>query len=113
MEVSQKVVLFGLVCLLQMVSAKNMGSIKIEGVDEPIYVVAPWWAEEFVSVHDDGFTLNGGGRIYFAKDPVDNFSDPFAYWQTPLIGHHLSYEIGKCPIYNKCIRTLFDYMFII
>ena len=88
-----------------MVSGKNMGSINIEGVDEPVYVVAPDWAEEFVSVQDDGFTLSKGGRIYFAKDPVDDFSDPFAYWQTPLIGHHLSYEIGKYLIYISNIKT--------
>ena len=81
--------------------AKNLGSINIEGVDGPIYVIAPDWSAEFVSVHDDGFTLSRGGRIYFAKDPVDDFSDPSAYLQTPLIGHHLGYEIGKYLIINS------------
>ena len=104
MEIFRKISCFGIFFLLNMVSAKNMGSINIEGVDGPIYVIAPDWSEEFVSVHDDGFTLSRGGRIYFAKDPVDDFNDPSAYWQTPLIGHHLSYEIGKYLINNSYMK---------
>ena len=89
--------------LLSVVSARNMGSINVDGVG-PIYVVAPDWAAEHVSVYDNGFTLSGGGRVYFAKDPVDDFSNPFAYWQTPLIGNYLSYDIGNfCPIYSMII----------
>ena len=72
-----------------------MGSINVEGVGQ-IYVVAPDWAADHVSVYDNGFTLSGGGRVYFAKEPVDDLSNPDAYWQTPLIGKHLSYDIGNC-----------------
>ena len=28
-----------------------------------------------------GFSLNGGGRVYFATKPADDFSDPNMYWQ--------------------------------
>ncbi len=28
-----------------------------------------------------GFTLNGGGRVYFATKPAEDFSDPDMYWQ--------------------------------
>ena len=87
---------FGLsLSFLSIVSTKNMGPIHIKGVEETIYVIAPDWAVEFVIVQEDGFTLSGGGRVYFAKYPVDDFSDPFAYWQSPLIGYNLSYEIGN------------------
>ena len=72
-----------------------MGSIEIEGVDIPIYVIARDGSEKFVSVDDNSFTLDGGGRIYFAKEPMDNFSNPHAYWETPLLGYTFTYEIGN------------------
>ncbi len=31
-----------------------------------------------------GFTLNAGGRVYFAVKPNDDFSDPGMYWQVGL-----------------------------
>jgi hypothetical protein len=37
-------------------------------------------------VHDNGFSLIGGGRIYFATG--GDIGDPFIYWQTPLLGNH-------------------------
>ena len=76
------------------VSGRNFGSINIDGVGT-IYVVGPDWSAEFVNVFENGFTLSRGGRIYFAKDPAADFNDPFLYWQTPLLGKHFSYEIGK------------------
>ena len=94
MEISRLKLFFVLSNLLSIASAKNMGSINVEGVGT-IYVVAPDWAEGNVAVHDNGFTLSGGGRVYFATEPVDDLSNPYAYWQTPLLGNHLSYDIGK------------------
>ena len=85
--------------------AKNFGSINIAGVDGPIYVVGPDWAQDFVQVNGNGFTLTGGGRVYFAKDPVDDFHDPYAYWQTPLIGNHFSYDIGNLNILLKHVKS--------
>ena len=80
--------------LVGITAAKNMGSIDVDGIGT-IYVISPDWAADYVSVHDNGFTLSGGGRVYFADKEVDDFSDPYAYWQTPLLGKHLSYEIGN------------------
>ena len=74
-------------------AAKNFGSINVDGIGT-IYVVGPDWAAGNVAVHDNGFTLSGGGRIYFAKDPVDGFNAD-SYWQTPLLGKHFSYDIGN------------------
>ena len=84
------------VFMLGNASAANFGSINIEGVG-PIYIVGGEWTAEFVNVTTDcsGFTLSRGGRIYFAKDPAEDFSDPFMYWQAPLKGYHFSYEIGN------------------
>ena len=72
-----------------------MGPIEIEGVDIPIYIIAKKGNEKFVTVGNNSFTLDGGGRIYFAKEPVDNFDNPFAYWETPLLGYTFTYEIGN------------------
>ena len=96
MDVPKLIIFCFSVFTISYASAKNLGSINIEGVG-PIYVVGGEWTEEFVNVTEDGsgFTLNKGGRIYFAKDPADDFSDPFMYWQTPLKGYHFSYEIGN------------------
>ena len=29
----------------------------------------------------NGFRLNGGGRVYLASKPADDFSDPSMWWQ--------------------------------
>ena len=42
----------------------------------------------------DGFSLHGGGRIYFASQPNDGW-DSNMFWQTPLDNKHFSYKIGK------------------
>ena len=36
-----------------------------------------------------GFSLNGGGRVYFATKPADDFSDPNMYWQVTSFFLHL------------------------
>jgi len=84
-------------------SAVNFGSIDIKGVG-PIYIVGGEWTAEFVNITTDGsgFTLSRGGRIYFAKDPAEDFSDPFMYWQTPLKGYHFSYEIDVSNVGCHC-----------
>ena len=42
----------------------------------------------------DGFSLHGGGRIYFASQPNDGW-DSNMFWQTPLDNKHFSYKIGE------------------
>ena len=53
-----------------------------------------------MQVHDNGFTLRGGGRIYFATKP--DIGDPFIYWQTPLLGNRFSYEIDVSNVGCHC-----------
>jgi len=68
----------------------------------------------FIQVHDNGFTLSGGGRIYFSTG--GEIGDPLAYWQTPLLDKVFSYDIdvsnvgchcnaatyfSKMPVYNS------------
>ena len=58
--------------------AKNMGSFNISGYG-PIYVVTDEEYVKNVEMHENGFTLRGGGRIYFSKEPRDDFH-PDMYW---------------------------------
>merc|ERR1712096_309897 len=83
--------LFIIITFVSVASAANFGAINVDGVG-PIYVVGQNWVANYITVHEDGFTLTAGGRIYFASKPVDDFSDPFAYWETPLLGKHFTYE---------------------
>ena len=58
--------------------AKNMGTFNISGYG-PIYVVTDEKYVKNVEMHENGFTLRGGGRIYFSKEPRDDFH-PDMYW---------------------------------
>ena len=58
--------------------AKNMGSFNLSGYG-PIYVVTDEKYVKNVEMHENGFTLRGGGRIYFSKEPRDDFH-PDMYW---------------------------------
>ena len=49
--------------------ALNMGSFNISGYG-PIYVVTDEEYVKNVEMHENGFTLRGGGRIYFSKGNI-------------------------------------------
>jgi uncharacterized cupredoxin-like copper-binding protein len=73
--------------------AKNHGSITIDmdGTPHTVYVVSGDWGN--ISVQDNGFTMKGGSRVYFADKDTDNFDDSNMYWEADLMGNHFSYEI--------------------
>ena len=50
----------------------------------------------------NGFTLRGGGRVYLAKYPTDNFHNPWMFWQVPLLGKHFSYEVDVSNVGCHC-----------
>jgi len=72
--------------------AKNFGSIKVatDNGEKTVYVVGTWGN---VRVHDNGFTMDGGARVYLAEKATDNFDDPNMFWEVPLIGNHFSYDM--------------------
>ena len=45
-----------------------------------VYGCLPDWTGDFLNMRGDGFSLDGGGRIYFASQPNDGWS-PDMYWQ--------------------------------
>merc|ERR1712071_100350 len=66
------------------------------------YVVGPDWTSDFIVMNgEDGFTLNGGGRIYFANKPSDSL-DADMYWQTPLMDMHFAYNIDLSNVGCLC-----------
>ncbi len=58
-----------------------------------------------IKVHDNGFTLDGGGRMYFTTG--GEVGDPFAYWQTPLLGNVFSYDIDVSNVGCNCIAATY------
>ena len=61
---------------LTLIHARNYGSINVEGVGN-IYVVGGDGPN--VEMINNGFKLNGGGGIHFAKEASDSFY-PGMYW---------------------------------
>jgi hypothetical protein len=51
-------------------------------------------------VGNNGFTLRGGGRVYFTTG--GDLGDPNIYWQTKLLGNKFSYEIDVSNIGCHC-----------
>jgi len=94
------ILILGLSLVLSNVSAKNFGGINVDGYGT-VYVVGADWNSGMVSVSGNSLTLNGGGRIYFAKDATDGFN-PDMYWQTPLLGKHFSFDVDLSRVGCHC-----------
>merc|ERR1712130_432052 len=80
-------------------SFQNMGSINIAGVGD-VYVVTQ--DPSTVQMVDNGFRLVGGGRVYFAQEAANDFSNPYIYWQAPLLGNHISYTVDVSNVGCHC-----------
>ena len=84
-------------------ATKTIGSIKVavDGVDKEIYVVGSEWAANYTTIADDGFSLHGGGRIYFAEEAMDDWKSD-GFWQIPLINHSFSYDVDVSQVECGC-----------
>merc|ERR1711962_723579 len=80
-------------------SFQNMGSINVAGVGQ-LYVVTQ--DPSTVQMVDNGFRLVGGGRVYLAQEAANDFSNPFIYWQAPLLGNHISYTVDVSNVGCHC-----------
>ena len=52
-------------------------------------------------MEDDGFTMNGNGRLYFANTDQEGW-DPKMYWQTPLLDKQFSYTVDLSNVGCHC-----------
>lgn len=60
-----------------------------------------------VKMGPGGFTLYGGGRVYFCKGPSTGFSDPFMYWDTNLANNYFAYTIDVSNVPCKCNAAMY------
>merc|ERR1712142_529002 len=93
-------VLAGLAGLAAPVLSRTVGSIQVKDYGEA-WVVAPDWAAGAVETHDNGFTLHGNSRLYFANRAEDGWS-PDMYWQTPLNNKHFAYTLDMSNVGCHC-----------
>merc|ERR1712142_1196835 len=82
------------------VLSRTVGSIQVKDYGE-VWVVAPDWAAGAVEMHDNGFTLHGNSRLYFANGAEDGWS-PDMYWQTPLNNKHFAYTLDLSNVGCHC-----------
>merc|ERR1719402_1984260 len=87
-----------LLLLISSSFAANKGSINVDGYGE-VWVIAPDWANVWVG--DNGITLSGNTRMYFASWATDGF-DAGAYWQTNLMNKVFSYSIDVSNVGCHC-----------
>ena len=79
------------------------GSLQVDvgGQAKTVYVVSGPGDAGHVQMVPNGFTLRGGGRVYFAEKQGDDFS-PDMFWQIDLLGKHFSYDIDVSKVDCGC-----------
>merc|ERR1719402_1782119 len=89
-----------LLCLVTPSLSKCLGSINVKDYGE-VWVVAPDWSAGAIQMHDNGFTMNGNTRLYFANRCDDGWN-PDMYWQTPLMDKHFAYTLDLSNVGYHC-----------
>jgi len=90
-------------CLVACVAStfsKNLGSINVKDYGE-VYVVAPDWSAGNIQMHDNGFTMRGNSRLYFASRPEDGWTSDM-YWQANLMDKHFAYTLDLSNVECHC-----------
>ena len=79
LSVTMKLLLVSCLTLLAASPAlsKCLGSITVREYGE-VFIIAPDWSAGNIDIHDNGFTLRGNSRMYFANRCEDGFN-PDAY----------------------------------
>merc|ERR1719322_622923 len=85
-----------LVCCLTLLAAsptlsKCLGSINVREYGE-VFIVAPDWSAGNIDIHDNGFTLRGNSRLYFASSCEDGWNNGM-YAQMNLNGKRFAYTL--------------------
>ena len=71
--------------------SKCLGSITVKDYGE-VFIVAPDWSAGNIDIHDNGFTLRGNSRMYFANRCDDGWNgDMYAQ----VIERHKINEISR------------------
>jgi hypothetical protein len=70
-----------------------------------VYLVGKDWVKNKVEINanGNGFSLNGGGRVYFATEPMDTFDDNSdKFWSIPLLDNRFSYKLDVSDVGCHC-----------
>jgi len=90
----------GVLCLATITTSRTVGSIQVKDYGE-VWIVTPWEPDNSIEMTDNGFTLNGNSRLYFANDSYDSFS-PDMYWQVPLLDKYFSFTVDLSNVGCHC-----------
>merc|ERR1712038_1824449 len=80
--------------------SKCLGSITVKDYGE-VFIVAPDWSAGNIDVHDNGFTLRGNSRMYFANRCDDGWNGDM-YAQMPLANKHFAYTLDLSNVPCHC-----------
>merc|ERR1712035_9432 len=94
-----------LVCCLTLLAAsptlsKCLGSINVREYGE-VFIVAPDWSAGNIDIHDNGFTLRGNSRLYFASSCEDGWNNGM-YAQMNLNGKRFAYTLDMSNVGCHC-----------
>ena len=93
-------------CLAALASpalSKCVGSINVKDFGE-VFIVAPDWSVGAVTIHDNGFTLRGNSRIYFASRCEDGWNGDM-YAQVTSVTRNLSLDSYNIVLYSSLWPT--------
>merc|ERR1711936_1513602 len=95
---SMKLLLVSALCLLAASPAAStcLGSINIKDYGE-VFIVAPDWCAGAISIQNNGFTMRGNSRLYFANRCENGWVGDM-YAQIPLNNKHFAYTLDLANV---------------
>ena len=97
-----KLLLVSALCLLAASPATStcLGSINVKDYGD-VYIIAPDWAAGAISIQNNGFTMRGNSRLYFASRCENGWAGD-AYAQIPLNNKHFAYQLDLSNVPCHC-----------
>jgi len=97
-----KFLLVSALCLLaaSQVSSTCLGSITVKDYGE-VFLVAPDWCAGAISIENNGFTMRGNSRLYFANRCENGWVGDM-YAQIPLNNKHFAYQLNLANVPCHC-----------
>ena len=102
-----------LLCLAT-TAADTLGAfnISVDGAPTRFWAVSQAWQGRFFNASADGASvaLAAGGRFYVSAEPMPTPGEPLvpsSYWQAPLLGRELSYEVDLSGVGCSCNAALY------
>ena len=81
-------------------SSTCLGSINVKDYGE-VFIVAPDWCAGAISIQNNGFTMRGNSRLYFANRCENGWVGDM-YAQIPLNNKHFAYTLDLANVPCHC-----------